>query len=67
MSLDGLLDFFRTGIESHTSDDPANGPEEASYFERFMGSVLPGFLEIRCQVQDSDCRADNFVWILFRN
>ncbi|KAG2067773.1 hypothetical protein BDR04DRAFT_1104534 [Suillus decipiens] len=64
MSLDSLLDFFRIGIESRTSDDPANGPEEASYFERFMGSVLPECLEVRCQVQDSDCRTDNFGAIL---
>ncbi|KAG2072863.1 hypothetical protein BDR04DRAFT_1127463 [Suillus decipiens] len=64
MSLDSLLDFFRTGIESRTSDDPANGSEEASYFERFMGSVLPECLEVRCQVQDSDCRTDNFGAVL---
>lgn len=64
MSLDGLLDFFRTGIESRTPDDPANGPEEASYFERFMGSVLPEYLEVRCQVQDSGCKTDNFGTLL---
>ncbi|KAG1743091.1 hypothetical protein EDB19DRAFT_1700035 [Suillus lakei] len=61
MSLDGLLDFFRSGTESRTSDDPANGSEEASDFERFMGSVLPQCLEVRCQIQDSDCRMDNVV------
>jgi hypothetical protein len=64
MSLDGLLDFFRTEIASRTPDDLTNGPEEASYFERFMGSVLPECLEIRCQVQDSDSRTDNFVWVV---
>ncbi|KAG1770211.1 hypothetical protein EDD22DRAFT_866620 [Suillus occidentalis] len=64
MSLDGLLHFFRTEIESRTPDDPKNGPEEASYFERFMGSVLPECLEIRCQVQDSDSRTDNFGTLL---
>ncbi|KAG1817125.1 uncharacterized protein BJ212DRAFT_1270836 [Suillus subaureus] len=64
MLLDGLLDFFRTGTENHTSDDPANDPEEASYFERFMCSVLPECLEVRCQVQDSDCGTDNFGTLL---
>jgi len=65
MSLDGLLDLFQTEIESRTSDDPANDLEEASYFERFVGSVLPECLEVRCRVQDSDCRTDSFVWIVF--
>jgi len=65
MSLDSLLDFFRAGTETRTSDDPTNDQEEASYFERFMCSVLPECLEVRCQVQDSECRMDNFVWIIF--
>lgn len=60
MPLDSLLDFFRTGTETRTSDDSTNDPEEASYFERFMCSVLPECLEARCQVQDSECRMDNF-------
>ncbi|KAG1898588.1 uncharacterized protein F5891DRAFT_1190666 [Suillus fuscotomentosus] len=64
MSLDGLLDLFQTGIESRTSDDPANDLEEASYFERFVGSVLPECLEVRCRVQDSDCRTDSFGTLL---
>lgn len=64
MSLDGLLDLFQTGIESRTSDDPANDLEEASYFERFVGSVLPECLEVRCRVQDGDCRTDSFGTLL---
>lgn len=60
MPLDSLLDFFRTETETRTSDDSTNDPEEASYFERFMCSVLPECLEARCQVQDSECRMDNF-------
>ncbi|KAG2144542.1 hypothetical protein DEU56DRAFT_790217 [Suillus clintonianus] len=63
-SLDGLLDFFQIGTESRTSDDPANGSEEASDFERFMGSVLPQCLEARYQVQDSDSRTDNIGTVL---
>ncbi|KAG2142817.1 uncharacterized protein EDB93DRAFT_1241493 [Suillus bovinus] len=66
MSLDDLQNLFQTGIESCTSDNPANrdGPEEASDFERLMGPVLPECLEVRCQVQDSDCRTDSFGTLL---
>ncbi|KAG1738905.1 uncharacterized protein EDB91DRAFT_1249079 [Suillus paluster] len=58
LSLNGLLDFFRVGIESRASDGPANSSEEAGDFERFMASVIPQCLEVRSQTQDNDCRTD---------
>ncbi|KAG0698216.1 hypothetical protein DFH29DRAFT_942307 [Suillus ampliporus] len=59
LSLNGLLEFFRAGTESSTSDDLVNGSQDAGDFERFMTSVLPQCLEVRCQIQDNDCRTDN--------
>jgi hypothetical protein len=61
MTLDVLVDFFGTGGESRTDDNL----EEASDFEGVMDSVLPEYLEARCQIQDSECRAENVVWIVF--
>ncbi|KAJ8583851.1 hypothetical protein M405DRAFT_854193 [Rhizopogon salebrosus TDB-379] len=55
MTLDVLVDFFGTGGESRTDDNI----EEASDFEGAMDSVLPEYLEARCQIQDSECRAEN--------
>ena len=58
MTLDLLLDFFGTGKETCMSDDL---DEDVSDFEAFMGSVLPEYLETRCQIQDNDYSADNVV------